>query len=108
VKGEMAGSDFKDTMKIRITIVTLKEPCSACLILNNLVRELMGKLRKKFANLEIQYIELADFSRIHKIKGLEVEKFPAIIVNDEQISAGELPDINYLISAVEWGSQQHE
>jgi len=94
-------------MKIKITVVTLKEPCSACLILNNLIKEIMGKLQRKLDNLDIQYIELADFSRVHEIKGLEVEKFPAIIVNEEQISAGELPDINYLIAAIEWGSQQH-
>lgn len=95
-------------MKVKITIVTLKEPCSACLILNNLVKEIMAKLQKKFNNLDIQYIELSNLSKVHEIKGLEVEKFPAIIVNNEQITAGELPDINYLISAIEWGSQQHE
>jgi len=95
-------------MKVKITIVTLKEPCSACLILNNLVKEIMAKLQKKFNNLDIQYIELSNLSKVHEIKGLEVEKFPAIIVNNEQITAGELPDINYLISAIEWGSERHE
>lgn len=95
-------------MKVKITIVTLKEPCSACLILNNLVNEIMAKLQKKFNNLDIQYIELSNLSKVHEIKGLEVEKFPAIIVNNEQITAGELPDINYLISAIEWGSERHE
>lgn len=95
-------------MKVKITIVTLKEPCSACLILNNLVKEIMAKLQKKFDNLDIQYVEFSNLARIHEIEGLEVEKFPAIIVNGEQVTAGELPDINYLISAIEWGSQQHE
>ncbi|MFY9313321.1 MAG: thioredoxin family protein [Tepidanaerobacteraceae bacterium] len=95
-------------MKVKITIVTLKEPCSACLILNNLVKEIIAKLQKKFDNLDIQYVEFSNLARIHEIEGLEVEKFPAIIVNGEQVTAGELPDINYLISAIEWGSQQHE
>ncbi len=95
-------------MKVKITIVTLKEPCSACLILNNLVKEIMAKLQKKFDNLDIQYVEFSNLAMIHEIEGLEVEKFPAIIVNGEQVTAGELPDINYLISAIEWGSQQHE
>lgn len=95
-------------MKVKITIVTLKEPCSACLILNNLVKEIMAKLQKKFDNLDIQYVEFSNLARIHEIEGLEVEKFPAIIVNNEQITAGELPDINYLISAIEWGSERHE
>jgi hypothetical protein len=78
------------------------------LILNNLVKEIMAKLQKKFDNLDIQYVEFSNLARIHEIEGLEVEKFPAIIVNGEQVTAGELPDINYLISAIEWGSQQHE
>lgn len=95
-------------MKVKITIVTLKEPCSACLILNNLVKEIIAKLQKKFDNLDIQYVEFSNLARIHEIEGLEAEKFPAIIVNGEQVTAGELPDINYLISAIEWGSQQHE
>lgn len=95
-------------MKVKITIVTLKEPCSACLILNNLVKEIMAKLQKKFDNLDIQYVEFSNLARIHEIEGLEVEKFPAIIVNGEQVTAGELPDINYLISAIEWGSERHE
>ena len=95
-------------MKVKITIVTLKEPCSACLILNNLVKEIIAKLQKKFDNLDIQYVEFSNLARIHEIEGLEVEKFPASIVNGEQVTAGELPDINYLISAIEWGSQQHE
>lgn len=95
-------------MKVKITIVTLKEPCSACLILNNLVKEIIAKLQKKFDNLDIQYVEFSNLARIHEIEGLEVEKFPAIIVNGEQVTAGELPDINYLISVIEWGSQQHE
>lgn len=95
-------------MKVKITIVTLKEPCSACLILNNLVKEIIAKLQKKFDNLDIQYVEFSNLARIHEIEGLEVEKFPAIIVNGEQVTAGELPDINYLISAIEWWSQQHE
>jgi hypothetical protein len=95
-------------MKVKITIVTLKEPCSACLILNNLVKEIIAKLQKKFDNLDIQYVEFSNLARIHEIEGLEVEKFPAIIVNGEQVTAGELPDINYLISAIEWGSERHE
>lgn len=95
-------------MKVKITIVTLKEPCSACLILNNLVKEIMAKLQKKFDNLDIQYVEFSNLARIHEIEGLEAEKFPAIIVNGEQVTAGELPDINYLISAIEWGSERHE
>lgn len=58
--------------------------------------------------MEVKSHELSNLTKVHEIKGLEVEKFPAIIVNDEQISAGELPDINYLKSAIKWGSQLHE
>lgn len=91
-------------MKTEINIITLKEPCTACVILNNVSFEIIDKLKVKYKDIVVNHIELENLKMAHKIKGLEVEKFPAIIVNGEQISAGTVPNMEYLIKAIEWGS----
>ncbi|HOP56200.1 MAG TPA: thioredoxin family protein [bacterium] len=80
-------------MGVKIDIVFLEEPCSACLIIFNLIKEIMERLKGKYDFLEVNYIEIKKLEDLHSIKGLEVEKFPAIIIDGEQISAGTIPDI---------------
>ena len=53
----------------------------------------MERLKGKYDFLEVNYIEIKKLEDLHSIKGLEVEKFPAIIIDGEQISAGTIPDI---------------
>ncbi|MGC8971563.1 MAG: thioredoxin family protein [bacterium] len=83
-------------MGIRIDVVSLKDPCSACNIIYGLIKEIMSKLKRKYSFLDINYIEIKDFKEIYSIEGLEVEKFPAIIINGEQFTAGTIPDIKEL------------
>ncbi|HON72259.1 MAG TPA: thioredoxin family protein [bacterium] len=80
-------------MGVKIDMVFLEEPCSACLIIFNLIKEIMERLKGKYDFLEVNYIEIKKLEDLHSIKGLEVEKFPAIIIDGEQISAGTIPDI---------------
>ena len=80
-------------MGVKVDIVFLEEPCSACLIIFNLIKEIMERLKGKYNFLEVNYIEIKKLEDLHSIKGLEVEKFPAIIIDGEQISAGTIPDI---------------
>lgn len=80
-------------MGVRIDVVFLKEPCSACLIIFNLIKEIMEKLKEKYSFLEVNYIEIEQLTDLHSIEGLEVEKFPAIIIAGEQISAGTIPNM---------------
>lgn len=79
-------------MKVKVNIVTLKDPCSACFILGGLVRETFDSLQKEMDFIDVEYTELKDLKNLHNIEGLEVESFPAIIINGEQITAGTVPD----------------
>jgi len=80
-------------MGVKIDIVFLEEPCSACLIIFNLIKEIMERLKGKYDFLEVNYIEIKKLEDLHLVEGLEVEKFPAIIIEGEQIFAGTIPDI---------------
>jgi len=83
-------------MGVKITVVSLSDPCSACNIIYGLVKEIMNKFKEKYSFIDINYIEIKDLKDIYSIEGLEVEKFPAIIINGEQITAGTIPDIKEL------------
>jgi len=83
-------------MSVRVDIVYLEQPCSACFIIYNLILEIMKKLKDKYDFLDINYIEIKGPKDLHQIEGLEVEKFPAIIIEGEQVSAGTVPDIRLL------------
>lgn len=95
-------------MKVKVNIVTLKEPCSACFIIGGLVKQMFDKLQKEMAFIEVEYTELEDLKNIHNILGLEVEKFPAVIINGEQITAGTIPDKKELKNRLTWESENDE
>ena len=90
--------------KVKGKLIYLKTPCAACLIAGNAVKEILAKLVDECAladvKLDIEKIELDDLKDIHEIKGLEVEKFPALIINDEQITAGNIPSKKQLLSII--------
>lgn len=95
-------------MKVKVNIVTLKEPCSACFIIGGLVKQMFDKLQKEMAFIEVEYTELEDLKNIHNIQGLEVEKFPAVIINGEQITAGTIPDKKELKNRLTLESENDE
>jgi hypothetical protein len=76
--------------EISLKMVTLKEPCTACHIIAGLMKETIAKIQQNYSNVQVEFIELNDLKRVHEIQGLEVEKFPAIIINDQQVTAGSL------------------
>lgn len=75
--------------KPRITMVSLKEPCSACLIIDGLLRETLDKLGRE-TDIDVEFIVLENLKDVSKVEGLEVEKFPALLINGEQVTAGGL------------------
>lgn len=88
-------------MRIKINVVTLQDPCSACFIMAGLVREIFDKLQKKMDFLEVEYTELENLKNLYRIEGLEVERFPAVIINGEQVTAGTIPDKREIIKKLE-------
>lgn len=86
--------------QVKITLISLKQPCSACLIIGGLVVEMLGKIIRDCNYVYIENIELDNLKDVHSIEGLEIENFPAIIINGEQITAGSLPMEEQLISII--------
>lgn len=86
--------------KIIVKLVSLKDPCSACVIIDGLLKEMLIKIQKEMDNVQVEIIELNNLNQVHSIKGLEVEKFPAVLINDEQVTAGSLPSRQQLIAMI--------
>ena len=95
-------------MRVKIDVVILQDPCSACFIMSGLVREICDKLQKKIDFIDVEYNELENLKNLHSIEGLEVERFPAIIINGEQITAGTIPDIREIMKRIQWESENSE
>ncbi|MGH4050860.1 MAG: thioredoxin family protein [Clostridium sp.] len=95
-------------MRVKINVVMLQNPCSACFIIGGLITEMFTKLQKKMDFIDIEYMRLENFKNIHSIEGLEVESFPAIIINGEQTTAGTIADRREIIKRIEWESENGE
>ena len=87
--------------KITITLVSLKDPCTSCHIIYGLIKEMLEKVQKEYSNIEVKFIELEHIKKAAEIEGLEVEKFPAVLINNEQITAGSLLTKQQLISIIQ-------
>lgn len=94
--------------KVKISLVTLKQPCTACLITGNLIREMLEKVGRELDYAEIEYVELDSLKAAHSVDGLEVESLPAVLINNEQITAGSLPMKNQLISLIQMEAGHNE
>lgn len=95
-------------MKVNVNVVILKDPCSACSIIGGLIKEMFTGLQKEMDFINVKYTELPDLKDLHSIDGLEVEKFPAIIINGEQITAGTIPDKKEIANLLKWESENSE
>lgn len=87
--------------KIKITLVSLKDPCTSCNIIYGLIKEALEKVQKEYSNVEVELIELDHIKKASEVEGLEVEKFPAVLVNNEQITAGSLLTKRQLVSIIQ-------
>ncbi len=75
---------------VHIKVVSMKYPCTACLMVYQLVKESVDRILKEFEGLAVEYVELENLRNVSQIGGLEVEKFPAVLINDEQVTAGSI------------------
>lgn len=74
-----------------VVLVTLEQPCTACIITCNLTEEIIIKLRKRNGDFPFRIVRLKHIKEIKDVAGLEVEKFPAVIIDGEQVTAGTFP-----------------
>ncbi|MDF2613117.1 MAG: hypothetical protein K0S71_903 [Clostridia bacterium] len=86
---------------VEVKLVTLDEPCSACIIITNLIKEMFKELEAQMPEVAFTIIEMQHIKELKAIKGVEVEKMPIILIQDEQISAGSLPNKRYLKQLIE-------
>jgi len=88
---------------MKVTLVTMTNPCSACLIATDLLKGLFEKLSREealfFVNWEILHINHP--REFAKIEGLEVERLPAVLIDGEQITAGGLMHRRQMIAEIE-------
>lgn len=81
---------------IEVKLVSLNEPCSACVIITDLIRGMFKELEKELTEVTFKVQILEHIKELKDIKGVEVEKMPIILLNDEQITAGSLPNKRYI------------
>ena len=79
----------------------MANPCSACLIIDNLMRGLIYKTAEAMEDVEFIVEELRHPSECAGVAGLEVEKLPAVLIDDEQITAGGLLHRRQLVKMIE-------
>ncbi len=69
----------------------MRHPCTACVIIDGLTKEILAKVSKKYPQVEYETVTLNHPNEIKQTPGMEVEKLPAIIIDGEQFTAGSLP-----------------
>jgi hypothetical protein len=83
-------------------MVTLRYPCTACVIIDQAVHEVVGKLKTLFPDLEIAERVLESPKEARSVEGLEIERFPALLLNGEQLTAGSIPNRRELERTIRW------
>jgi len=73
---------------VEAKLVVMRHACAACSIINSLNIETLEKAAARRSDFRWRLVEIGNPREMPSIEGLEVEKFPAIILNGEQITAG--------------------
>jgi hypothetical protein len=97
------GGDLMVGNRVKMKVISMKQPCTACLIIDNLLKETLTKLQKEEPWIELEFIELDNLKLVGLVPGLEVEKLPALLINDEQVTAGSLPSKQQIITWIATG-----
>lgn len=72
-------------------MVSLKAPCSACIIITNLLKEMLGQVARKNPQVQVQVVLLQDVRQLEEVPGAQGKRFPILLFNGKQMSAGLLP-----------------
>ncbi len=71
-------------------LVVQKSPCTACVISSNLDLESLQKVAASRSDFTWEVVEIGHPREVWAVPGLEVEQLPAVILDGEQISAGNI------------------
>ncbi|MEG1879729.1 MAG: thioredoxin family protein [Oscillospiraceae bacterium] len=74
----------------------MKYPCNSCIIVQGLIKEVVAKVIAK-TGVSYEEVILNHPNEVFKVEGLEVEKLPALILDGEQITAGNLISTKQLL-----------
>ena len=87
-------------MKIRL--ITMVHPCSACIMIEGLLREVFEKVSRmeEFAGDTFEIVVLNHPRELSSVEGLEVPELPAVIVGEMQVSAGRLLHRRQLVELI--------
>jgi hypothetical protein len=75
-------------MSTVITLVSRKQHCISCDITDRIVREAIESVDRKRTDIEARYIELDEIEPSPVF--LKTERYPAVLIDGRQISAGEV------------------
>lgn len=78
----------------------MKQPCNACVIIQGLVKEVVEKVTR-LRNVELEERILTHPSQLYDVEGLEVETLPALLLNNEQITAGSIISTKQLLALID-------
>ena len=83
-------------------LIELAAPCTACVITNHLAREVLEKLEREHPRkFTWEVVVLATPWDAKNVEGLEVETYPALLLDGVQITAGSIPNRRQLAGMVE-------
>lgn len=82
----------------KLSLITLEHPCTACIIIDGILKEVMQKVKVSVPDLETEIIILKHPRDLYEIEGVEIEKFPILMLDDEQISAGSFMTAKQIIN----------
>jgi len=88
-------------LKMIVRLITPAHPCSACLMVDSLLRGLFEKISPEFEDVDFRVEVLNHPKEYPSVGGLEVERLPAIIIDGEQVTAGNLLHKRQLIKMIE-------
>ncbi|MFP4562361.1 MAG: hypothetical protein ACLFRY_03540 [Spirochaetia bacterium] len=75
-------------MAVTITLISRKQHCISCEITDRIVREAIESVDRRRADIEARYIELDETEPSPVF--LKTERYPAVLIDGKQISAGEI------------------
>lgn len=75
-------------MSALITLVSRKQHCISCNITDRIVRDAVESVDRKLSDVEVRHIDLDEIEP--SPVPLEPERYPALLINGKQISAGEV------------------